>query len=304
MKKFRLHPLFALVVVFFLFLGKIIPLLSALLALCVHEFSHYFSAKKRGFVPDGFYLTPFGATMSYDCGLYGGDEFFVTLIGPLSNLVTCLFCAALWWFSPETYRFTFDLYRASLALALFNFLPVFPFDGGRLLLSLSKNKVRFLRKNRIFSFILAAVIFGLGIYAAIFGYGFTLIFAAAVILWSNVFDAPKERYRVIFSSHGVFSSPYSPYEIRTVYVDGRAKTGELLRFITPKRLNRENIKYRVFINNGKKEVLVENENLEKLFYKDRKLPLNEVISTLPVPCDTERACAVSSTKRRLLSRRR
>lgn len=300
-KKIRFHPIFAALCIFSVISGKLTPLIDALFALAVHEFSHFLSAKSKGFVPDGFCLTPFGATMSYDCGLSDKDEFFVTLAGPCSNLVCCLFCAALWWFCPESYRFSRGFFDASFALAVFNLLPVFPFDGGRLLLSLSKNKIRFLRKNRIFGFVLSALILAAGVYSAISGYGFTLIFAAAVILWSNIFDAPKERYRVIFSSHGVFSSPYAPYEKRDVFVDGRAKTGELLRFLTHKGIHRGNVKYRVHVTDGKKEILLSEENLEKLFFKDRKTPLTEVISTLPLPDNTSRVSDSCRRQRRLLS---
>ena len=257
------------------FTGKLVFLLSSFIALTVHELSHYYAAKKRGFIPDGINLNLFGATMSYDCGLSDKDEFFVTLFGPLSNLISCLVCAALWWFFPRTYGITHAFFRASFALAVFNLIPVFPFDGGRILLSLIKNKLRFLKIARVIGFVIASLFLIGGIYSAVCGYGYTLIFASAVVFWSNIFDAPKERYRIIFSSHGIFSSPFSPYEIREVRVDGRAKTGELLRFIS-----RKGVKWRVTVICEKKEVLLTEENLEKLFYKNRKAPLSETISTL------------------------
>ena len=275
MKNFRLHPLFIVLCIFSVVSGNFFQFLNIIIALFIHELAHFLTAKKRGFVPDGFCLTPFGASMSFQSGLSDKDEFFVTVSGPAANILSCLFCSALWWFFPTSYHFSLLFFKASFALAVFNLTPVFPFDGGRILLSLSKNKLRFLKVNRIFGFVIASLFLISGVLAAVYGYGPLLIFASAIVFWSCLFEAPKERYRVIFSSHGVFSSPFAPYEIRNVYVDGRAKLGELIKFVS-----RKGVRYRVVVKLDNKEVLLSQENLEKLFYKNRNLSLSEAISTL------------------------
>ena len=136
---FRLsvHPLFLLTGVWYSFIGKL-PLffLSALIAL-QHECAHAFAAARLGYRLDKVVLMPYGAVIDGDLsGISLKDEAFVALCGPLVNLATAAFFVALWWFFPDLYAYTDTACYSSAFIGLLNFLPTYPLDGGRILMSL------------------------------------------------------------------------------------------------------------------------------------------------------------------------
>lgn len=272
MRKIRFSPCFALIAVFAGLVCGYRTLLGAAVALIVHELGHYFVALRRGFSPEKITLSPFGATMAYDDGLPEFDEFAVTVAGPAVNALFCLFLAALWWFFPSFYNFTKTIFTANFALAAFSLLPVFPFDGGRICLALTKNKLRTLKISRIIGFVLSAAAFITGVVMLCLGYGFTLIFSAIVILWSNVFDAPKEKYKLIFSATGITKTVY---ERKNICVNGKTTLAELVRFLSKNGFN-----CKLTLINGKTETLIPDETTEKLFYLDRSLTLNNALKLL------------------------
>lgn len=108
-------------------------LLGALVAI-QHECAHAFAAAKLGYKLNRIVLMPFGAVIDGDLqGITFKDEIFVAICGPLCNLLTAGFFVALWWLAPTMYAFTDTACYSSLTIALVNFLPAYPLDGGRVL---------------------------------------------------------------------------------------------------------------------------------------------------------------------------
>ncbi len=273
MRKFRFSPCFFIAAAFVALICGYKSLLGAAIALLLHELGHYFVALRRGFIPESITLSPFGATMAYDDGLPEPDEFAVTVAGPATNVVFCLILAALWWFFPATYNFSRSIFTSNFALAAFNLIPVFPFDGGRLVLTAAKNKLKALKISRVVGYVLSAVMLVIGVVMLFFGYGFTLVFSAIVILWSNLFDAPKERYKLIFSSLGITRGGI--YELKTVCVTKRTTVSELVRF-----LSKNGFRYKVFLLDGNAEIAIPNDAVENLFYLDRSLTMEQALLAL------------------------
>ncbi len=133
-RRLRIHPLFLLTGVWFACTGELFLFLLSTLVALQHECAHAFAAAKLGYKLNAVVLMPFGAVIDGDLrGISAKDEIFVALCGPLCNLVTALFFVALWWFAPTAYPFTDTAFYSSLAIALVNFLPFYPLDGGRIL---------------------------------------------------------------------------------------------------------------------------------------------------------------------------
>ncbi len=130
----RLHPLFCVMGIWYAISGELFLFLLSTLVALQHECAHAFAAAKLGYRLNAVVLMPFGAVIDGDLShLSLKDEITVALYGPLCNLATALFFAALWWFAPTTYAFTDVACFASLSIALVNFLPAYPLDGGRIL---------------------------------------------------------------------------------------------------------------------------------------------------------------------------
>ncbi len=197
--RLRLHPLFLLVGVWYACTGELFLFLLSTLVALQHECAHAFAAAKLGYKLNAVVLMPYGAVIDGDLhGISLKDELTVALWGPLCNLVTAFFFAALWWFFPATYPFTDTAYYASLAIALVNLLPAYPLDGGRVMKCLLTRA--FLQKNpnaqkaegkaravcRVFSLLLGGVfiaLFGLRLFYetpnfTLLAFGFFLIFGA------------------------------------------------------------------------------------------------------------------------------
>lgn len=132
--RLSVHPLFFLVGIASAFTGGLLMFVSACLAAVEHEFAHALAARRYGFRLDKIVLMPYGAVISGDVsGLSPKEEFFVSIAGPLTNLLTALVFIALWWIYPDCYPFTEAAANVSLSLFIVNLLPAYPLDGGRIL---------------------------------------------------------------------------------------------------------------------------------------------------------------------------
>ena len=264
--------MFFLACILFVALGKGLLLLSVLAALFLHECAHAIVARRLGFALQKFTLTPFGATLSYESGLTGSDEFAVTVAGPLTNLVSCVLTVALWWIVPSLYSVTLSFFRANLGLALYNLLPVPPFDGGRIVLSLCKNKKKAYAALRVAGLILSAFFVVLGIFCVLRGYGYSLLFAAFCSFWTILFPPKNEKYKIIFDQLGVFSS-IKPSLRQDVYTQSNATVGSLLRCF-----KKTNVFYVVHVvSENQTDIILSGEKINRLFFANKRLKLKDVI---------------------------
>ncbi len=107
------------------------------LSVLIHELSHSILAQRRGLPVRGITLFIFGGVSSIEQeATTPRDEFWISFVGPLSSLIL----AGLFWGLSflaagggiATALLSY-LATINLALALFNLLPGFPLDGGRVL---------------------------------------------------------------------------------------------------------------------------------------------------------------------------
>ena len=126
------HPLFFAFGFYYALTGKIFVFLVYTICAVVHELGHSFVASGAGYRLNKITLMPFGAVVKGDIdGLKLNDEIKIALAGPFLNLAIGLLFVSIWWIYPESYDFTDIVAEANFSLALVNFLPVFPLDGGR-----------------------------------------------------------------------------------------------------------------------------------------------------------------------------
>ena len=157
----------------------IVSAIAALLlfgSVLIHELAHSFVAISRGLPVHSIVLFIFGGVSNIQKEPERPqDEFWVTLVGPLSSVVLGVVFLALFFLlggiEPQISALLIYLASINLLLAVFNLIPGFPLDGGRIFRSV----VWWITNNFRQSTHIAAVIGQIVAYLFIFG-GLALIF--------------------------------------------------------------------------------------------------------------------------------
>ena len=174
--RINVHITFIILPMIFFATGGIkgLFLIIAVFALVtVHELSHSLVAKKYGVVVKEITLLPIGGIASMgSIPEKPQQEFEISIAGPLFNILIGMFFFLPLYnilgprvlFSPslETWPQTVAyLFWINLALAVFNLLPAFPMDGGRILRSFLAPRLGYAKATKI---------------AVNFGHAFALLF--------------------------------------------------------------------------------------------------------------------------------
>lgn len=122
--------------------------LIILFFVCVtlHELGHSLTARRYGVNTPRILLLPIGGMAEMDhIPRKPSAEFFITLAGPAVNFVLAALVFPFTWrevlglsgiVPHSTDELLFQLFWANLVMGLFNFLPIYPMDGGRILRSI------------------------------------------------------------------------------------------------------------------------------------------------------------------------
>lgn len=170
--------------------------LALFVCVVLHEFGHALTARRYGVHTHDIILSPIGGVARLDrLPDKPWQEFMVAIAGPLVNIAIVLLLVAIFLLGPESgyqqflsffydllypdsnvfsgevspvYAFFFVLIILNLVLAIFNMLPAFPMDGGRVLRALLSIRLGRLRATRIATYV---------------GQGFALLLLAYAV-WS------------------------------------------------------------------------------------------------------------------------
>lgn len=112
-------------------------------SIIAHELSHSVVARRKGIPVEGITLFIFGGIAHTRMEAETpGDEFVIAGVGPLASLALAAVFAGAWWLgsvagiAPAVTIVAGYLAVLNAALAVFNLLPGFPLDGGRLFRSI------------------------------------------------------------------------------------------------------------------------------------------------------------------------
>ncbi len=182
-----------------LFVGMFWLLATYLICLIVHEFSHAMVARRLGYKCGKIILYPTGALLCGATDEFGFvDEIKIAVAGPLANLVMIIMSIFVWWIFPESYNYTTDFVVANLSLFLFNMLPIFPLDGGRVLLAFFSLRVS--RKQAVaicknITMVFALMLFAFFIVSCFFGINLQLGIISVVMFISVLGEQKQSAYK-------------------------------------------------------------------------------------------------------------
>lgn len=188
MKKLKIGPSFFLLIAICLLTKNIGLLLNYFLALFLHEMAHLWVAAKRGYSLKQIKLDIFGLAVELNEKIDDKDQFAINIAGPVCNLIICVLCMASYWLFPISYFYLNTFCFSSLVLAIFNLLPVYPLDGGKIFCGIIKSDKAYKILNCLIRLLLAGV-FMFAFVVSCFGDANFLLLALSVFFISN----KKER---------------------------------------------------------------------------------------------------------------
>jgi Zn-dependent protease len=134
----------------FLFLPSVSLVVSIFISVLIHEMAHALVAHRRGWHVSQIRIDLFTGSAHIDSNIHERDSIPVVAAGPLSNLTLAFLTTSLLAFtqvyildvSPTIYKFLLDLISVNFILFIFNILPIYPLDGGRLVKDFLTLKLR------------------------------------------------------------------------------------------------------------------------------------------------------------------
>ena len=136
-------------------------------------------------------------------GLKPVDEMKIALAGPFTNIAIGLLFVATWLIFPETYAYTDIAAEANFSMALVNFLPVFPLDGGRVLssyLSQKSGREKAYKICKVSGVVISALLLALFIISAFYALNISLLFFSLFVFFGAIDKHKENRYVRIYSA--------------------------------------------------------------------------------------------------------
>lgn len=237
LKKIPIHPTFILLFLWFLLSGAVLEFFILIGVVLIHELGHYVVAKKLGYKLNGFYLAPYGVALNYKDGKFlPYDEVKIALTGPIANLTLSFCLVGLWWLFPSVYSFTYQIAYFSLFLALFNLLPAYPLDGGRVLVSALSEKLgrkRALKISIAFNIVFCVIFFVGFVITCFINYNPTLALMVVFLLGGIM----ESKFESKYESINLFNKKIKDFShVKSLAVGEQVTLGELMRAIDSSKL--------------------------------------------------------------------
>lgn len=260
--KLKIHPLFIILGAVYAFTGRFTLFIICAVSALLHEFGHSFVAGRMGYALNKITLMPFGAVVSGNVdGLKCADELKIALAGPFVNLAIGIFCVALWWSFPETYAYSDVIVETNLSMAIINFIPVFPLDGGRVLSSLlsmyfGKNKAYLICKVTGIAF--ALLLFGVFIASIFYSLNLSLLFFSLFVLVGAI-DKKRENFYVRTIGQSYDQKLKKGVTVKRVAIDKSVKLKKLVLMLDTESINEVSV-----YDDGKKITTLYQDDLNKI----------------------------------------
>ncbi len=227
------YSFFAMLILF-VFLEDLKWYLMYLVFLVLHESCHLWVAKRLGYLPKKLKLTAFGASLEGFDDFLISDEVKIVLAGPIFNLSVVVLCYLSFWFEPESFCYLEDVLLVNQSILLFNLLPIFPLDAGRLVLcflSRKSSRREAVKITKNISLILIVFVFLFAVFSFAFSFNFSLGFAMLNLCILLFESASGTSYKREISLHKKIERLNKGVSQKTIFVKKDYSEPLLLKFI-------------------------------------------------------------------------
>ena len=115
----------------------------------IHELGHMLAGILLKLKPKSLNLMPFGISLTFEIYEYKKlleiKKIFIAIAGPVTNLIICIIAK----FLHIDYGIKQIIIYSNLLITLFNLMPLYPLDGGRILKGIIKLKCKGIESDKI-----------------------------------------------------------------------------------------------------------------------------------------------------------
>jgi stage IV sporulation protein FB len=198
MSKVRIHPVFWLVLGAGILTGHFWEVVTVFFIVIVHECGHTFVALRFGWRLESVEILPFGGVAKVD--EHGTrplkEEWWVTIAGPLQHLwlpiISFSLLGSSFWNAENHHIFM----ERNWMIFAFNLLPIWPLDGGKVLLLLLSTRFPYQKAYR-FALILSSLFLLMMTFWVIYQTAFLLNYTViALFLVASIYKEWKQQQYV------------------------------------------------------------------------------------------------------------
>lgn len=230
--KVKIQPLFVLYVFLCIYFGWYNDIFYYIVVLVLHEYGHYVATTKLGYSVEGFVFAVYGSALKSNNYYKPKDEILIALAGPFVNIFLILCTLSLWWVFPSLYLFTRSFLMANIMVLFFNLLPIYPLDGGRVLLTVFSKKKSRVWLERVSSKVclgVGIVLLALFVYSIFVVINYSCLFIGLFLVMNGVLGKSNHYLSRIEAYNKKYSSPI---EVKVFKVSSVNKT-QLLKYLSP-----------------------------------------------------------------------
>jgi len=127
---------------------------SVFISVLIHELAHAWVANRKGYQVYGINIDIFSGSAAIDTNMHERDSIPIVAAGPISNIILATIGLLVVGILPQDVLFMVKDFMLSfitvnIILVIFNILPIFPMDGGRIVKDLLVLKMRNRRRAKI-----------------------------------------------------------------------------------------------------------------------------------------------------------
>lgn len=233
-----ISPIMFVMALYFVAVGMAYEFCCSLAAVLLHECAHARVAKKLGYELNIIKLMPYGAALCGDVQLKPKHEVMIAVAGPMFNLFVAVVIAAVWWVLPSSYMFTQAFCYANVYIGLFNLLPVYPLDGGRVMLALLSEKIKHGKAYtvmRIVSAVCGIVAIALFALFSVHALNLCLLSVGLFMIVSAFIPDGRAKYRALFATSNRAEMLKRPLEVKRYAVSRKAALADVCVALDPDR---------------------------------------------------------------------
>ena len=197
MERIKFRPLFLIYVFLCVYFGWYNNIFFYIITVILHEYGHCLAAKYLGYNTNGIVFDLYGAGIRSNDYIDRKHDILISLAGPFVNVMIILIVMAGWWLFPNSYAVTSGLVICNIMVMVFNLLPIYPLDGGRVIVAILGKKIKkrkVLKLSGIICLIVGMLFLGIFVISLFYTININILFVSVFLITNAILCLQNLRY--------------------------------------------------------------------------------------------------------------